>query len=111
MAKPLVGRLVRAVWTRVLKDVRGEQERKAAEAAAQEARTSGDSNGRHFWKEVSARFASDLATAIGGWAMAVPRGSQVHTLAVKEENSLAPGNGDKRSLEREFIRSAFADTE
>jgi hypothetical protein len=92
--KPLVGRLVRRVWTRVLKDVRGEQERKAAEAAAQEAARletlTGVTSGKKFPRDLPRTWPPPLADGHGS-AERQPS----HTLAVKEENSLAPGNGDK----------------
>ena len=108
--KPLVGRLVRRVWTRVLKDVRCEQERKAEEAGRAGGFTSGDSNGRHFWEEVSARSASDLATAVGGWAGQCREAAKSHTRGERGKLIGARQRG-QRSLEREFIRSAFADAE
>ena len=108
--KPLVGRLVRRVWTRVLKDVRSEQERKAEEAVAKEASRLETSNGCHFWKEISARSASDLATTIGGWAWQCREAAKSHTPGERGK-LIGPRRRGQRSLEREFIRPAFADAE
>ena len=92
--KPLVGRLVRRVWTRVLKDVRREQERKDEEAAAQEASRletlTGVTSGKKFPRDLPRTWPPPLADGQGSAERQPSR-----TIVVKEENSLAPGNGDK----------------
>ena len=92
--KPLVGRLVRRVWTRVLKDVRSEQERKAEEAVAKEASRletlTGVTSGKKFPRDLPRTWPPPLADGQGSAERQPSR-----TLVVKEENSSAPGDGDK----------------
>jgi len=92
--KPLVGRLVRRVWTRVLKDVRGEQERKAAEAAAQEAARletlTGVTSGKKFPRDLPRTWPPPLADGHGS-AERQPS----HTLAVKRKTHWHQATGTK----------------
>lgn len=92
--KPLVGRLVRRIWTRVCKDVKGEHERKAVEAAERDAarleRPTGVTAGKKFPRDLPQTWPPPLADVHGS-----VEGMPGRELVVREDKSLGPGDRDK----------------